>query len=101
MKAEKLSRFGLGASALGIIAFVLVAGLIDARAGTWFDEACTMTTARGPLGQTLSRALEMEAQPPLYFLGLNLWLRLYDTIGFARVFSTSSPSRDVSSPGGR
>jgi hypothetical protein len=88
MKAEKLSRFALGASALAAVAFVLVAGLIDARAGTWFDEACTMTTSRGPLGQTLSRALEMEAQPPLYFLGLNLWLRLRDTIGFARLLST-------------
>jgi hypothetical protein len=75
-------------NALGIAAFVVVAFVIDARAATWFDEACTMTTARGPLGQTLDRALEMEAQPPLYFLGLNLWLRLWDSIGFARVLST-------------
>ncbi len=88
MKAAKLSRFGQGANALGIVAFVLVAGLIDARAGTWFDEACSMTTARASLGQTLSRALEMEAQPPLYFLSLNLWLRLNDSIGFARLLST-------------
>jgi len=46
-----------------------------------------MTSARGTLRDSLEHADRLEQQPPLYFLLLNLWLRLHRSIGVARLLS--------------
>ena len=51
------------------------------------DEAYSMDTAGRSLAGTLHQATHFELQPPLYFLLLNLWLRLHRSPEFARLFS--------------
>jgi hypothetical protein len=73
-----------------LVLFAAAATVFAFREGIWYDEACSLTTARGTLGDTLEHANRMERQPPLYFLVLNLWLRLHRSIGFARLLSAAA-----------
>ncbi len=74
-------------SAVLILAFTAEATYFAFHNGTWYDEACSMVSAQGTLADSLDHANRMEQQPPLYFLLLNLWLRLHRSIGFARLLS--------------
>lgn len=53
----------------------------------WIDEAFTFHTTGKDLAYAFNQALRFELQPPLYFILLNLWRRLNDSIFFARLFS--------------
>jgi Dolichyl-phosphate-mannose-protein mannosyltransferase len=53
----------------------------------WIDEAFTFHTTGKDLAYAFNQALRFELQPPLYFILLNLWRKLNDSIFFARLFS--------------
>jgi hypothetical protein len=66
--------FLTGAAALGT-----VAALVLARStGLWLDEAQSVAIARLPLGDLL-QALKHDGSPPLYYLLLHGWIRLFGT----------------------
>lgn len=67
--------------------FTLAAGIGAYRYGVWRDEGFSLNTAGGSLSRALDLSLDVEQQPPLYFLALNLWWRLGDSVGFARLLS--------------
>ncbi len=64
------------------IALVLAANL-----NIWIDEAYSLHTSGKDFHNTLNQALYFELQPPAYFLILNLWRQLNNSIFFARLFS--------------
>lgn len=89
----RLSSLRRGPALLsGVLAllFTVAAAWFAFHEGTWYDESCSMTSAQGSLGDTLDHANRMERQPPLYFLILNLWLRMHRSIGFARLLSLAA-----------
>lgn len=53
----------------------------------WLDELYSLTTSRLDLGSTIHQSIFFELQPPLYFILLNLWLRVNDSIIWARLLS--------------
>ena len=53
----------------------------------WIDEAYTLNTTGRSLGYALVQSIEFESQAPLYFLTLNIWRKINDSIFFARLFS--------------
>lgn len=75
---------------------VIAAGLIIALASwntvhksLWVDEAYSLFTAHQSASATWHAAVRFELQPPLYFVLLNLWMRLgVPTIEWMRVLST-------------
>jgi mannosyltransferase len=76
---------------LAWVAALIVLGLAihtNTHKVLWTDEAFSLDTASGPLGRTFAQALHFELQPPIYYLVLNLWLRLWRSIEFARLLST-------------
>jgi len=77
--------------ALLVVALALVLGLglrHDWERSLWLDEAYSLDTAGRSFAETFHRARDFELQPPLYFLLLNLWLRVSPTIELARLLST-------------
>jgi hypothetical protein len=89
--ADKASASGreqrllAGLAALIVVIFALYT---NTHKVLWTDEAYSLETSRGGLGRTLDQAIHFELQPPLYYLLLNLWLRLWRSIEFARLLST-------------
>jgi uncharacterized membrane protein len=80
-----------------VAACVLVAVLAawnTAHKSAWTDELYSWFTTQGSFGHTLERARDYELQPPLYFLLLNAWRRLWmggtgqGEIMFMRTLST-------------
>ena len=53
----------------------------------WIDEASSLIAARMPFIQTLHQAITFEAQAPLYYLLLHIWLWPLKSIFYARIFS--------------
>ena len=53
----------------------------------WTDEAFTLDTTGKNLGYALSQSIHFEIQAPLYFLALNLWQHINQSLFFARLFS--------------
>ncbi|HEY9826097.1 MAG TPA: glycosyltransferase family 39 protein [Stenomitos sp.] len=53
----------------------------------WLDELYSLTTSRLDLASTIHQSIFFELQPPLYFILLNLWLRVNDSIIWARLLS--------------
>jgi hypothetical protein len=86
-RLSSLPRGPALACAALVLLFAAEATYFDLHEGTWYDEACSMTSAQGTFSNTLDHAQRMEQQPPLYFLVLNLWLKLHRSIGFARLLS--------------
>ena len=63
----------------GIAAAVVVVALVLARStGMWLDEAQTVAISRLPVGDLLD-ALRHDGSPPLYYLLLHGWIRLFGT----------------------
>jgi hypothetical protein len=73
---------------LAAVILVVLALYIDTHKVLWTDEAFSLDTSSGALSRSFSQALNFELQPPLYYLVLNLWLRLSRSIEFARLLST-------------
>ncbi len=67
------SRWVLAASAAGLIALTIWNSL---HKSLWIDEAYSFHSASRTLAATWHQAIHFETQPPLYFILLNLWLRL-------------------------
>ncbi len=53
----------------------------------WIDEAYSLHTTAGSLGDTFLKAIGFEQQAPAYFLLLDLWRRVSPTPFFARLLS--------------
>ena len=51
------------------------------------DEAFSLESTSGNIFTTFERAIGFESQAPLYFLFLNIWRNIDDSIFFARIFS--------------
>jgi len=77
------------ATVLTVVTLALTALVLwnSVHKSLWTDESYSLNTAMRPLAGTLHQALHFELQPPLYFVALNLWLRLHDGIIFARLLS--------------
>jgi hypothetical protein len=67
------SQWILLASAAGMIAITIWNSL---HKSLWIDEAYSFHSANRTLAATWHQAIHFETQPPLYFVLLNLWLRL-------------------------
>lgn len=74
-----------------VVAAIVLVGVIatwnSAHKSMWMDEAYSWYTAGLSMGQTIRRALRYELQPPLYFVLLNLWLRIQQSVMFGRALS--------------
>lgn len=80
----RISRY-----ALPIIIFLhlFITILLSNILNIWIDEAFSLNTTNSNLMTALQRALFFELQPPFYFLILNLWRSLNQSIFFARFLS--------------
>jgi mannosyltransferase len=61
------------------VALVVAAGLVLrfwTRSGLWLDEALTVDVARQPL-HNLPTALKHDGAPPLYYVLLHFWIRIF------------------------
>jgi mannosyltransferase len=61
------------------VALVVAAGLLLrfwTRSGLWLDEALTVDVARQPL-HDLPNALKHDGAPPLYYVLLHFWIRIF------------------------
>ena len=77
MAGPGLSRWAVPTA----IAVVVVAGLVLrfwTRSDLWLDEALTVNVARLPL-RRLSAGLRHDGAPPLYYLLLHAWMRVFGT----------------------
>ncbi|HZS61460.1 MAG TPA: hypothetical protein VFA43_19440 [Gemmatimonadaceae bacterium] len=77
-------------SGLAITLAVLMTALViwnSLHKSMWTDESYSMNTAMRSLAGAWHQALHFELQPPLYFLALNLWLKLHGGVIFARLLS--------------
>jgi uncharacterized membrane protein len=72
LKLRHCSRLVLLATLL--LSFGLAVSPLD-QAELWHDEVWSLWVTRGSWGETLSR-VAADVHPPLYFLGLQLWVRL-------------------------
>ena len=76
----------LAASAAGLIAITIWNSL---HKSLWIDEAYSFHSASRTLAATWHQAIHFETQPPLYFILLNLWLRLGSpSVHWMRLLST-------------
>src|SRR6185295_15499725 len=69
-------RQGLLAVAVVLVVAVGVAMRFAARSDLWLDEALTVNIARLPLDR-LRPALLHDGAPPLYYVVLHFWIRLF------------------------
>ena len=53
----------------------------------WTDEAYSLNTAGKNLQYAITQGINFELQPPLYFILLNIWHSLNNSIFWARLFS--------------
>ena len=80
------SRWVLAASAAGLIAITIWNSV---HKSLWIDEAYSFHSASRALAATWHQAIHFETQPPLYFILLNLWLRLGSpSVHWMRLLST-------------
>jgi hypothetical protein len=76
----------LVASVAGLIAITIWNSL---HKSLWIDEAYSFHTASRTLATTWHQAIHFETQPPLYFILLNIWLRIgSSSVHWMRVLST-------------
>lgn len=74
---------------LVILLHLSITLFLAAMLNIWVDEAYSLSTSGGSIERTLRQALHFELQPPLYFILLNIWRKLDDSILFARLFSVT------------
>ncbi len=82
--ASRRNSAVLAAAAVALTALVLWNSV---HKSLWTDESYSLNTAMRPLSGTFNQALHFELQPPLYFVALNVWLKLHSGIVFARLLS--------------
>jgi mannosyltransferase len=73
---SKLLEIGWVASCLALSAVVQLSFIT--RSSIWHDEGYSLALARMPLGEILTRTAR-DVHPPLYYLVLNLWMKLFGT----------------------
>ena len=66
------------ALAVGVVVTAGIAARFVARSHLWLDEALTVNIAGLPL-QHLAEALRHDGSPPLYYVVLHGWIRLFGT----------------------
>ncbi len=76
--AQRLPRPGRRTATLAVVAAIAVGCFLRFFTGShlWLDEALTVEIARRPLGG-LFAALRHDGAPPLYYLLLHLWIKLF------------------------
>jgi uncharacterized membrane protein len=72
----KKVAFPAAAVALTLLGFALRVRCLD-RADLWGDEAVSWAVADGPFSGVVARTVAKEAKPPLYFLALQVWMRVF------------------------
>lgn len=75
-----------------LLALILISNLFitlpfAAVLNIWTDEAYSLNTSGRDIQYAIHQAIFFEEQAPLYFVLLNLWRGLNDSIFFARLFS--------------
>ncbi|GAK52802.1 membrane protein-like protein [Candidatus Moduliflexus flocculans] len=70
-----------------ILAHLVITIVLSNTLNIWYDEAYSLQTTQYDIGYALTRAINFEEQPPLYFMLLNLWRNINDSYVFARLFS--------------
>ncbi len=86
VRGEQVDASGPFAGALGRWFAVAVAGTLTVaivlrfvtKSDLWLDEALTVNIARRPLSD-LNALLRHDGAPPLYYVLLHLWMRVFDT----------------------
>jgi hypothetical protein len=68
----------LGTAAVGAAVALGIAARFVARSHLWLDEALTVNIAALPL-RSLTEALRHDGSPPLYYVVLHFWIRLFGT----------------------
>lgn len=78
-----LSRYGFYV----ILLWALCLRLIGLSKGLWLDEAYTVNTIGLDGFTRMLRSLSNDVHPPLYYVLLKLWSKIYSTEEFLRLFS--------------
>ena len=60
---------------------------LAAKLNIWIDEGYTLDTTGQDTAYAIRQAIQFEFQPPLYFVALNAWRHLGDSIFVSRLFS--------------
>ncbi len=89
MKPGSTAAWARRASIALLLAFIAAAVGASATQGAWIDEGYSFATTAGSLSRSASLALNVEAQPPLYFILLDLWRGLDGSLFFARLLSAA------------
>jgi uncharacterized membrane protein len=77
---------------LGLIlaAFFAFIFYLNISLNIWEDEVYSLKSTEGNIVSTIHQALNFEGQPPVYFIILNLWRHIDNSILFSRLFSLLS-----------
>jgi hypothetical protein len=67
--------------------FVLVTVFLSIKMNIWLDEAFSLHSTGSTLANTLEQSIRLEQQAPLYYILLNIWRAINNSIFFARLFS--------------
>lgn len=79
---RRVSPFALALA--GIVALAAVGFIVDLASSSLFiDEVLSWFSASGPLGHVIASVRIREANPPGYFLALNLWTHVFGDSVFA------------------
>jgi hypothetical protein len=70
-----------------LLGHLAITVFLSYKLNIWVDEAYTLNTTGQSLGYALEQSIQFESQAPLYFLTLNIWRKINDSILFARLFS--------------
>ena len=53
----------------------------------WYDESCSLLTTSGSIATTIQRSIQIEWQPPVYYVLLDIWRGFDNSYFFARLLS--------------
>jgi hypothetical protein len=72
-----------------ISVFLILYLILAYKLNIWVDECFSLNTSQKPsIKQILDTSVVFEAQPPFYFFLLSLWLKINNSIFFARALSS-------------
>ena len=75
---------------IALVAELAIAIALAATLNISQDEAYAMHTTAGSVGHAYQQAIVFEQNAPLYFVVMNLWRHLNDSLFFARAFSIAA-----------
>jgi len=85
-RSIKQSKFNLIVT-LMLVIFITISVFLSAKLQIWEDEYYCLDTTSGSFTRTFDHALHFESQAPLYFIVLNVWRMMSDSLFFARLLS--------------